>query len=79
MDHVGRFIFQSVHMLSEEEFDRAWGKKARRNNLVFIGRDLNAIFSIWGYGVIRVYLKVKSHFSDGLVKSSRSRLANLEE
>ncbi len=51
MDLVGRFVIQGVHMLFEEEFGRASGKEARRNNPVFIGRDLNAMVSIWGYGV----------------------------
>ena len=49
MDHDERFIFQSVHMLFEGKFDRAWGKEERRNNLVFIGRDLNRDFLNMGF------------------------------
>ncbi len=48
-DHDERFIFQGVHMLFEGKFDRAWGKEERRNNLVFIGRDLNRDFLNMGF------------------------------
>lgn len=44
-----RFVFQGVHMLFEGKFDRAWGKEARRNNLVFIGRNLNRDFLNMGF------------------------------
>lgn len=37
-----RFVFQGVHMLFEGEFDRPWKNEAeKRNELVFIGRNLN--------------------------------------
>ncbi len=49
MDHDERFIFQGVPMLFEGKFDRAWGEEARRNNLVFIGRDLNRDFLHMGF------------------------------
>jgi len=35
-----RYVFQGVHMLFEAKPERAWGRKPRRNQLVFIGRDL---------------------------------------
>ncbi len=44
-----RFIIQGVHMLFEGKFDRAWGKEERRNNLVFIGRNLNRDFLNIGF------------------------------
>jgi G3E family GTPase len=44
-----RFVFQGVHMLFEGKFDRAWGKEERRNNLVFIGRNLNRDFLNMGF------------------------------
>jgi hypothetical protein len=48
MDHDERFIFQGVHMLYEGKFARAWEKKERRNNLVFIGHNLNREFRHMG-------------------------------
>jgi G3E family GTPase len=48
-DHDKRFIFQGVHMLFEEKFDQTWGKEERRNNLVFIGRNLNRDFLNTGF------------------------------
>ncbi|WP_081722101.1 CobW family GTP-binding protein [Geminisphaera colitermitum] len=36
-----RLVFQGVHMLFDAKFDRPWGKDARTNTLVFIGKDLN--------------------------------------
>ncbi len=36
-----RLVLQGVHTIVEGKFDRAWGKEKRRNNLVFIGRNLN--------------------------------------
>jgi len=44
-----RYVFQGVHMLFEGKFDRPWGKEERRNNLVFIGRDLNRDFLNRGF------------------------------
>lgn len=35
-----RVIFQGVHMLYEEKFDRPWGPEPRVNRFVFIGRNL---------------------------------------
>ena len=59
MGHDERSIFQGVHMLFEGKFDRYWGKKARCNNLVFIGRDLNRDFH--HMGLRRVWLE--PHFT----------------
>ncbi len=36
-----RFVFQGVHMLIDGQPDRPWGDSPRRNQLVFIGRDLD--------------------------------------
>ena len=36
-----RFIFQGVHMLFDGQPDREWGDDPRRNQLVFIGRNLD--------------------------------------
>jgi G3E family GTPase len=36
-----RFVFQGVHMLFTGQPDRPWGNEPRRNQLVFIGRNLN--------------------------------------
>ncbi len=36
-----RFIFQGVHMLLDGQPDRPWGDEPRRNQLVFIGRNLD--------------------------------------
>ncbi len=36
-----RFVFQGVHMLFDSQPDRAWGDLPRRNQLVFIGRNLD--------------------------------------
>lgn len=44
-----RFILQGVHMRFEGKFDRAWGKEERRNNLVFIGENLNRDFFNIGF------------------------------
>ena len=35
-----RFVFQGVHMLFDGQPDRPWGDAPRRNQLVFIGRNL---------------------------------------
>ena len=37
-----RFVFQGVHMLFDGQPDRPWGDAPRRNQLVFIGRNLDA-------------------------------------
>ena len=36
-----RFVFQGVHMLFDGQPDREWGNEPRRNQLVFIGRNLD--------------------------------------
>ena len=36
-----RFVFQGVHMLFDGQPDRPWGNSPRRNQLVFIGRNLD--------------------------------------
>ena len=36
-----RFVFQGVHMLFDGQPDRPWGDTPRRNQLVFIGRNLD--------------------------------------
>ncbi|MCY4313538.1 MAG: GTP-binding protein, partial [Gammaproteobacteria bacterium] len=36
-----RFVFQGVHMLVDGQPDRPWGDAPRRNQLVFIGRNLD--------------------------------------
>ena len=36
-----RFVFQGVHMLFDGQPDREWGDLPRRNQLVFIGRNLD--------------------------------------
>ena len=36
-----RFVFQGVHMLFDGKPDRPWGDLARKNQLVFIGRNLD--------------------------------------
>ncbi len=36
-----RFVFQGVHMLFNGQPDRPWGDATRRNQLVFIGRNLD--------------------------------------
>ena len=36
-----RFVFQGVHMLVDGQPDREWGDMPRRNQLVFIGRNLD--------------------------------------
>ena len=40
-DEPRRFVFQGVHMLFDSQPDRAWGNTPRRNQLVFIGRNLD--------------------------------------
>jgi G3E family GTPase len=39
-DQPCRYVFQGVHMLLDGREDRPWGDEARRNQLVFIGRNL---------------------------------------
>ena len=36
-----RFVFQGVHMLFDGQPDRPWGNAPRRNQLIFIGRNLD--------------------------------------
>lgn len=36
-----RFVFQGVHMLFDGQPERPWGDQPRRNQLVFIGRNLD--------------------------------------
>jgi hypothetical protein len=36
-----RFVFQGVHMLFDGRPDKPWGKEARQNRLIFIGRKLD--------------------------------------
>ncbi len=36
-----RFVFQGVHMLFDVQPDKPWGNSPRRNQLVFIGRNLD--------------------------------------
>ena len=36
-----RFVFQGVHMLFDGQPDRPWGDLPRRNQLIFIGRNLD--------------------------------------
>ncbi len=36
-----RFVFQGVHMLFDGRPDRPWGTNPRRNQLIFIGRNLD--------------------------------------
>ena len=36
-----RFVFQGVHMLFDGQPDQPWGDTLRRNQLVFIGRNLD--------------------------------------
>ena len=36
-----RFVFQGVHMIVDGQPDREWGDDPRRNQLVFIGRNLD--------------------------------------
>jgi G3E family GTPase len=36
-----RFVFQGVHMLFDSQPEKPWGDTPRRNQLVFIGRNLD--------------------------------------
>jgi G3E family GTPase len=36
-----RFVFQGVHMLFDGRPDRPWGNQPRKNELIFIGRNLD--------------------------------------
>ena len=40
-DDPRRFVFQGVHMLIDSQPEREWGDMPRRNQLVFIGRNLH--------------------------------------
>jgi hypothetical protein len=44
-----RFVFQGVHMLFTGQGDRLWGDLPRRNQLVFIGRDLDRDVIVEGF------------------------------
>jgi G3E family GTPase len=39
--HSDRFVFQGVHMLFDGRPDRPWGANLRKNDLIFIGRNLD--------------------------------------
>ena len=39
--HPDRFVFQGVHMLFDGRPDRPWGANPRKNDLIFIGRNLD--------------------------------------
>ncbi|MEM7251490.1 MAG: GTP-binding protein [Pseudomonadota bacterium] len=45
-----RFVFQGVHMLFDGQPDRPWGDSPRRNQLVFIGRNLDEEAMREGFG-----------------------------
>ena len=36
-----RFVFQGVHMLFDAQPEREWGEMERKNQLIFIGRNLD--------------------------------------
>ena len=36
-----KFVFQGVHMLFDAQPDKPWGDAPRRNQVVFIGRNLD--------------------------------------
>ncbi len=40
-DDARRFVFQGVHMLFDSKPDKEWGDDPRRNQIVFIGRNLD--------------------------------------
>ncbi len=40
-DDPRRFVFQGVHMLIDSQPERLWGEMPRKNQLVFIGRNLD--------------------------------------
>ncbi len=42
-DEADRFVFQGVHMLFDGRPDRPWGSSSRRNQLIFIGRNLDRV------------------------------------
>ena len=44
-----RFVFQGVHMLFDGQPDRPWGDAPRRNQLVFIGRNLDEQYMRQGF------------------------------
>ena len=45
-----RFVFQGVHMLFDGQPDRPWGDAPRRNQLIFIGRNLDERSMRLGFG-----------------------------
>ncbi|MBO6555304.1 MAG: GTP-binding protein [Pseudomonadales bacterium] len=38
-----RYVFQGVHMLFDSQPDKEWGDEPRRNQMVFIGRNLDEV------------------------------------
>jgi G3E family GTPase len=44
-----RFVFQGVHMLFDGRPDRPWGDRPRRNQMIFIGRNLNRAMLTEGF------------------------------
>ena len=44
-----RFVFQGVHMLFDGQPDRPWEDEPRRNQLVFIGRNLDELSMRQGF------------------------------
>jgi G3E family GTPase len=48
-DQAERFVFQGVHMLFDGRPDRPWGLETRRNNLIFIGRNLDRASLVEGF------------------------------
>ena len=36
-----RYVFQGVHMVFDSQPDQPWGREPRRNQIVFIGRELD--------------------------------------
>ena len=40
-DDPRRFVFQGVHMLFDSQPEREWAEDERRNQIVFIGRNLD--------------------------------------
>jgi G3E family GTPase len=44
-----RVVIQGVHMLLDHTFERPWGNEARRNRIVFIGRNLDRERIVTGF------------------------------
>jgi len=49
-----RFVFQGVHMHFDGQPDRPWGDTPRKNQLVFIGRNLDEQGMRAGFDACRV-------------------------